>query len=238
MKKVLLTTMAMVYVAINLTAQNPAIVFSQNKCDYGELDNLRDKTKAIVAPILNDLVQEGKLLNWGVLEHSWGDEWNWNMYYAAKDIPTFLEAFQTFVSKASKADPNFTSELWETCFEHKDAMYNESIGYNSTGKGPTVKSMTMFNLPDGYTADQVKASLEIANKAIASLGYLGNGYAFYMVKDEAVETEQCLVEGTWLSQEVYDKIHDSKEWQDATGEDKEMWDKIMASRMYRRYHKL
>ena len=58
-----------------------------------------------------------------------------------------------------------------------------------------------------------------------------------MVKDEAVESEQCLVEGTWLSQEIYDIIHASKEWQEATSKDKEMWDQILANRMYRRYFK-
>jgi len=221
----------------SLTAQNPTVVFSQNKCDYGKLDGLRDKTEAISAPILNDLVQQGKLLNWGILEHSWGDEWNWNIYYAAKDIPTFLDAFETFVSESTKADPEFISEYWEACFEHKDAMYTESMGYSFTGTGPTVKSMTMFNMPSGYTGEQVKASIEEANKAIASLGYLGNGYAFYRVKDETIETQQYLVEGTWLSQEVYDMIHASEEWQEATSKDKDMWDQILANRMYRRYHK-
>lgn len=222
---------------MSIWAQNPTIVFSQNKCDYGNLDNLREQTRNTMAPILNNLVQEGKLINWGILEHRWGDEWNWNIYYAAKDIPTFLDAFQTMISEGTKADPEFTSRIWETCFEHKDAMYAETMGYTSTGSGPLVKSMTMFNLPDGYTGDQVKESLKIANEAIAKLGYFGNGYAFYMVKDPAVETQQCLVEGTWLSQEVYDIIHASEEWQEATTNDKEMWDQIMANRMYRRYHK-
>lgn len=121
--------------------------------------------------------------------------------------------------------------------EHKDAMYTESVGYNSTGPGPTVKSMTMFNMPEGVTVDQINGSIKEANKAIAGLGYLGNGYAFYMVKDDQVENQQCLVEGTWLSQEVYEIIHDSDEWKAATSADKDMWDKIMADRMYRRYHK-
>ncbi|NND05552.1 MAG: hypothetical protein HKN87_04155 [Saprospiraceae bacterium] len=237
MQKHLLLSAMMLLLYGHSLAQNPTVVFSQNKCDYGKLEGLREKTKSVSAPILNELVQEGKLINWGILEHSWGDEWNWNIYYAAKDIPTFLDAFNTFVSEASKADSQFVSEIWNSCFEHKDAMYTESMGYNSTGSGPTLKSMTMFNVPDGYSGEQIKASIAMANKAIAGLGYLGNGYAFYMVKDESVKTQQCLVEGTWLSQEVYDKIHASDEWKDATGRDQEMWDKIMADRMYRRYHK-
>lgn len=236
MKKSIFTLLSLLII-ISVKAQSPTIVFSQNKCDYGKLDDLRKKSKEVMAPILNDLVQKGTLLNWGILEHSWGDEWNWNIYYAAKDIPTFLEAFDSFVSEGQKKDPQFISDLWSVCFEHKDAMYQESLGYNSSGSGPLVKSMTMFNMPSGYTGEQVKASLELANEAIAKLGYLGNGYSFYMVKDENVTTEQCLVEGSWLSEEVYDIIHSSQEWQDATSKDKEMWDKIMANRMYRRYHK-
>lgn len=237
MKNVLLVLAVWSCTVLQSQAQNPTVVFSQNKCDYGKLDSMREKVKEVSAPILNNLVQQGELLNWGILEHQWGDEWNWNMYYAAKDIPTFLDAFQTFVSEASKADPTFITEFWEACMEHKDAMYTESVGYNSTGTGPAVKSMTMFNLPDGVTVDQINASIKEANKAIAGLGYLGNGYAFYMVQDDEVKTQQCLVEGTWLSQEVYEIIHDSDEWKAATSADKDMWDKIMADRMYRRYHK-
>lgn len=237
MKKTTFTMLFALLMLATTSAQNPTIVFSQNKCDYGKLGELKKKSNEVMAPILNDLVQKGTLLNWGILEHSWGDEWNWNIYYAAKDIPTFLQAFDTFISEGQKKDPQFVSDLWDVCFEHKDAMYHETIGYNSSGSGPLVKSMTMFNLPTGYTGDQVKASLEEANKAIAQLGYLGNGYAFYMVTDEEVKTEQCLVEGTWLSEEVYNVIHSSQEWKDATGKDKEMWDQIMANRMYRRYHK-
>ena len=237
MKKLSLLLALISFSAMTLTAQNPTVVFTQNKCDYGKLGLLRDKSQQVSAPILNDLVQEGKLLNWGILEHRWGDEWNWNMYYVAKDVPTFLEAFNHFITKATEVDPDFATDVWEVCFEHKDAMYAETLGYNSTGTGPLVKSMTMFNIPDGYTAEQIKTSLGSANKAIAGLGYLGNGYTFYMVKDEEVKTERCLVEGTWLSQDVYDKIHASEEWQEATSKDKEMWDQILADRMYRRYHK-
>ena len=237
MKNVLLLLAVWSCTVLHSQAQNPTVVFSQNKCDYGKLDSMREKVKEVSAPILNNLVQQGALLNWGILEHQWGDEWNWNMYYAAKDIPTFLNAFQTFVSESSKADPTFITDFWEACMEHKDAMYTESVGYNSTGSGPTVKSMTMFNLPEGVTVDQINASIKEANQAIAGLGYLGNGYAFYMVQDDQIKTQQCLVEGTWLSQEVYDIIHNSDEWKAATTSDKDMWDKIMANRMYRRYHK-
>jgi hypothetical protein len=38
------------------------------------------------APILNDLVEQGKLINWGVLTHAWGDEHNWNVFYVAERL--------------------------------------------------------------------------------------------------------------------------------------------------------
>ncbi len=237
MRQILFLSMAFLIAQATAISQNPTVVFSQNKCDYAKLGQLREGMKKVGAPILNDLVQKGQLLNWGILEHSWGDEWNYNNYYVAKDIPTFLEAFNTMVEEGQKVDSTFITDFWDACFEHKDAMYTETMGYNASGSGPLVKSMTMFNLPDGVTADAVKASLEEANKAIAKLGYPGNGYTFYMVSDDSVQTEKCLVEGSWLSQDIYDVIHDSDEWKEATSKDKEMWDKILAKRMYRRYHK-
>ena len=237
MKKLFFACAVILFYLSGINSQNPTIVFSQNKCDYGEMGALREDVEKIMAPILNDLVQEGKLLNWGVLEHAWGDEWNWNMYYVSKDIPVFLESFNKMISKAMNADQQFVENFWDRCFEHKDAMYTETVSYNSTGTGPLVKSMTMFNLPEGISVDAVKASIASVNNAIARLGYPGNGYAFYMVDDDEIETQQCLVEGTWLSDEVYQIIHSSKEWREATEKDGDMWDKILADRMYRRYYK-
>lgn len=234
MKKIYLATILSLALS-SICAQGPTVVLSQNKCDYGKIAAINQSMSEIGAPVLDRLVEEGKLLNWGVLEHSWGDEWNWNIYYVARDLPTFLSSWDEYVQGATANGPAFIEEFWSACSEHKDAIYNETSGYNHSGSGPKLKSMTMFNLPEGITMAAVQESLNTANKAIAEMGYWGNGYKLYNVTDPAIQELQVLVEGTWLNQEAYDMIHASEAWLEATSVYGEMWDKIMAQRTYRRY---
>ena len=78
MKQIFSFCFAIILSSGHLIAQGPTVVLSQNKCDYRELENLNQTMAEISGPILNNLVDQGKLLSWGVLQHGWGDEWNWN----------------------------------------------------------------------------------------------------------------------------------------------------------------
>ena len=64
---------------INAKAQ--ITVFSQNKCNFDKLPVILKMWKEELAPMLNEQVDAGKLASWGILTHSWGDEWNFNVYY-------------------------------------------------------------------------------------------------------------------------------------------------------------
>ena len=46
--------------------------------------------------------------------------------------------------------------------------------------------------------------------------------------DELEPHLQVLVEGIWTSEEIYDNIHDSEEWLEATSRFGDMWDQITA----------
>ena len=215
----------------------PVVVFSQNKCHYDRLGDLTKMMEDEGAEVLNGLVAEGKLLSWGVLQHMWGDEWNYNLYYVSPDVPTFLEAFDLYISRWREKNPEAIQSFWEMCFEHKDAIYHETVGFSSTAVGPGVKSVTLCDLPEGTSVEDVKASLEKVNAAIASIGYPGSGYSFYQVGDQEVDQYRFMVEGSWPSEQAYDKIHDSEEWKAATSEDSEMWDEILKDRLYRRFYR-
>ena len=49
------------------------MVLSEQKCDYTNMDELGALQDSVFTPTLNAFVSEGKLIDWGVLVHEWGD---------------------------------------------------------------------------------------------------------------------------------------------------------------------
>lgn len=104
--------------------QQPGIiVVSQQKCRFDMTRQLHDWYRTNAAPVLNQLVRDGRLIGWGVLEHNWGDEWNDAHYFLARDIPTFMAAFDAFFQGLRQRDPQFMQALDRFCSEHKDNIY-------------------------------------------------------------------------------------------------------------------
>lgn len=116
----------------NLFAQNATewVVFSQNKCHSEYLDDLSKSTEEKWAPVLNEVVAEGKWIRWGILQHAWGDEWNWNIYYVAENSAAFFEGWNLMINKMKEKYPDFMEETQKFCFEHKDNMYVQRFGSN------------------------------------------------------------------------------------------------------------
>ena len=55
-------------------SQSPTVVFSQNKCKFLEAASLTQSFAEIGAPVLNELVDKGELMNWGILEQLLGNK--------------------------------------------------------------------------------------------------------------------------------------------------------------------
>ena len=119
-------------IAQQTPAPQPGVfVLSPNKCDQARIGELNDWVRSSTAPILNDLVREGRLMGWGVLTHAWGDEWNWVLYYTARDLNTFHAAFQEFARRLAEREPNFMQRLAGFCTEHKDNIYASDIPFGT-----------------------------------------------------------------------------------------------------------
>ena len=129
MKK-FLSILTFTILSSSLMAQNVTVVLSQNKCKMSKLPELQQMLEDNGKAILNDLVAQGKLINWGVLTHAWGDEYNWNVFYVAESHEKFIAAWNEFIEKVAENDPEFSEKLWEICWEHKDSIYNQVMGYN------------------------------------------------------------------------------------------------------------
>jgi hypothetical protein len=121
-------------------AQQPAtqqaapgiLVVSAQKCSFTGLADMKRWMRESSAPILNELVRQGKLNSWGLLDHMWGDEWNLVIYYSARDLNTFQSAFGEYFGQVLRKDPQALQKFETACSEHKDNIYNIVMNNTTT----------------------------------------------------------------------------------------------------------
>ena len=114
---------AFLFLGGNTSAQDneqPLLVVSFQKVKMGEVQNATKTVNEKFAPILNGLVDEGMLESWGLFNHTWGDEWNMNVWYVAKDMMAFEIFWDEYIKRIS-ADA--WKELRGYILEHKDNIY-------------------------------------------------------------------------------------------------------------------
>jgi hypothetical protein len=88
--------------------------------DVGKVNNMAD---SIFVPILKELVDEGMLYSFGNFSHSWGDEWNVNYWYTAKDMASFDKFWDEYVSRVRSRHPNAFGSITKYFNAHKDNIY-------------------------------------------------------------------------------------------------------------------
>lgn len=104
-------------------APGGVVVFSQNKCANENLPEIQRSMEEVFGPVLDRMVTEGALTGWGVLTHGWGDDWNWNIWYAAESHAAFVEGWDTYVSRLSEEHPGWFQSFVPLCTDHKDNIY-------------------------------------------------------------------------------------------------------------------
>ena len=99
------------------------LVFSQNMVDMADVSKMNKLLDSTTVPIMKELIDEGKLLGWGQLNHAWGDEWNFNIYYITESHAAFLEFWKEFIMRIKKRHPDVWNEWAPLMRAHKDNMY-------------------------------------------------------------------------------------------------------------------
>jgi hypothetical protein len=99
------------------------LVVSQNMVTMGEVGTVNQLVDSITVPILQELVDEGMLAGFGQFNHAWGDEWNVNFWYVAKDMASFNAAWNEFVKRVSERHPGTFGAMVKHFKAHKDNMY-------------------------------------------------------------------------------------------------------------------
>jgi hypothetical protein len=116
----------------------PGVLVSQQICDMGAIDDLNQLVVDIWAPILDAAVADGRLTGWGVLNHYWGDEWNWLIYYAGDDVDALIGTAGGLLGEVIEAMPGDdpVAQFGEWCSAHKDNLYVQPIMQSVQPPGP------------------------------------------------------------------------------------------------------
>jgi hypothetical protein len=112
------------------------VVLSFNKCDLDQVGYISQLTDSAVVPIVQELVNEGKIFNYGLLTHNWGDEWNVVYYYVVENHQSFLNFWSDFVSRVQVRHPGLFSEFQARCSEHRDNIYGHAAFTGPPPAGP------------------------------------------------------------------------------------------------------
>jgi hypothetical protein len=115
-----------IFAAGNISAQSedqPLLVVSFQKIKMADVGTVNKMINEKFAPILNGLVDEKMLLGWGLFNHTWGDEWNVNVWYTVKDMAAFDKFWEEYMKRLSEKQPDAWKEMRGYIQEHKDNIY-------------------------------------------------------------------------------------------------------------------
>ena len=128
MKKLsqILAVFVIIIFAGNISAQSdehPTLVCSFQKVKLSDIGAVNKLIKEKFAPVLNSLVDDKMLDSWGQFNHSWGDEWNLNVWYIVKDMAAFDKFWDEYIKRLNQKEPDAFPQLREYIQEHKDNIY-------------------------------------------------------------------------------------------------------------------
>ena len=99
------------------------VVVNQNQVAMTDMGALNKMWFEQAVPVLEELKEEGKLVNFGLMTHAWGDEWNYNFYVIAKSHEEFVATWDEYIKRMSDRHPDLLGEWISRIKAHKDNMY-------------------------------------------------------------------------------------------------------------------
>jgi len=109
------------------------VVVTYYKCDFGAIDELNEVAHTELGPVAEERIDEGQLIAWGVLNHGWGDSWNFNVYWIVEDIEEFMPFWYDFMGTVEERSPGWLEPIQEHCHDHKDNIYRRVHARDAAG---------------------------------------------------------------------------------------------------------
>ena len=104
-------------------SEQPLLVVSFQKVKMADVGAMNKMINENFAPILNGMVDDKMLLSWGLFNHTWGDEWNVNVWYTVKDMASFDKFWDEYMKRINEKQPDAWKEMRGYIMEHKDNIY-------------------------------------------------------------------------------------------------------------------
>jgi hypothetical protein len=104
--------------------EQPLLIVSFNMVPMTDVGKVNKMVDSIFTPILKELVDEKFIYSFGQFTHLWGDEWNMNFWYTAKDMGSFDKFWDEYVSRVSKRHPGAFAATTKYFQAHKDNIYS------------------------------------------------------------------------------------------------------------------
>lgn len=99
------------------------VVLSENQVPSEKMDKLTGMADTTASVVLDQLVEEGLLKDWGVLRHAWGNQWNYNIYYVTESHAAFVKFWDEFTSRMQEQHPAAGQKITSMFEAHRDNMY-------------------------------------------------------------------------------------------------------------------
>lgn len=103
--------------------EQPLLIVSFNMVPMSDVGKVNKIVDSVFTPVLKELVDEGFIFNFGFFSHTWGDEWNSNVWYTAKDMSSFDKFWDEYVSRMNKRHPGAFAATTKYFQAHKDNIY-------------------------------------------------------------------------------------------------------------------
>jgi len=103
--------------------EQPLLICSFNMVAMSDVGKVNKMVDSIFTPILKELVDEKMIYSFGQFNHNWGDEWNVNFWYTAKDMASFDKFWGEYVKRVRERHPDAFGGVTKYFQAHKDNIY-------------------------------------------------------------------------------------------------------------------
>jgi hypothetical protein len=162
----------------------PTIFMTSWMCERGAIGDLVTAARERELPVMQELVDEGRIDYHSVMVHHWGDEWNYVTMMAAADMSgglAALEEFNTRYEARHGTDDSFV----DRCPTHRDGIYVGAYRTDFPATRPTVPysvALSYFNCPLNQISGIVEAERAAFLPAAQASVDAGMGFSLGVIR--------------------------------------------------------
>ena len=177
MNKLLYTVLAgALLLPLSVRAQDgpPTMVTSSWQCSFGYIGDLTSEMRDVALPIAQEMVDDGTIINWGMMTHYWGDEWNVMFYVAVPNGAIATEVASDLNGRQNQAFSDETNEAFlENCWQHKDSVYTWQLATSGGEPSDDINmGLSFWKCNFGFTGDLIdvveEGGLPVAQEMVDS----------------------------------------------------------------------